>query len=258
MFFNPVKTFWLKEEISIADELLSLAPKLTEEFLAYHTDFETEFTKAPLVEYVPSKNGSLKVELLKVICPSHQYNNVGVINNTNYLNKEIQQRYPTATSLIEKLGDKCSIAGYNILEPYGVVSRHSDVYNRDNKFLPIHIPLIIPDGDIFFEVNGIEIDWQDLFGFDNQLNHSAYNYTKKRRLIFMIDICRETFGIENGQPFDPNSSLKQISDLYDDDKLLRIAQNISSKQQQKVEPFIRGILPKFYHTKQLNRKGQDS
>lgn len=40
------KSIWLRKEISIADELLSLAPKLTEEFLAYHTDFiEGNFSK---------------------------------------------------------------------------------------------------------------------------------------------------------------------------------------------------------------------
>jgi len=44
--FPPVKAYWLREEIPIADELLSLAPALTKEFLAYHEDFlEGDFAK---------------------------------------------------------------------------------------------------------------------------------------------------------------------------------------------------------------------
>jgi hypothetical protein len=36
---KEIKAYWLREEISIADELLELAPKLTEEFLEYYKEF---------------------------------------------------------------------------------------------------------------------------------------------------------------------------------------------------------------------------
>ena len=38
-----MKYFWPKEDIHIADELLSLVPNLRDEFLAHHKDFDTTF-----------------------------------------------------------------------------------------------------------------------------------------------------------------------------------------------------------------------
>ena len=38
-----MQSIWYRNEIKIADELMELAPKLREEFLAHHTDFFTTF-----------------------------------------------------------------------------------------------------------------------------------------------------------------------------------------------------------------------
>jgi aspartyl/asparaginyl beta-hydroxylase (cupin superfamily) len=88
------------------------------------------------------------------------------------------------------------------LESASIIRRHTGPENRDGEFIRIHIPLIVPDGAIFFEVGGEVVYWNDIFGFDNQTIHSAHNYTKHRRLVYLIDIRRSTIGMSEGRAFD--------------------------------------------------------
>ena len=80
--------------------------------------------------------------------------------------------------------------------------RHTGPENRNGKYVRIHIPLIIPEGDIFLEVNGEEVDWGDIFAFNNQLAHSSHNYSSEYRLIFLIDLEREFLGMPPGSVYD--------------------------------------------------------
>jgi hypothetical protein len=218
------KSIWLRKEISIADELLSLAPKLTEEFLAYHTDFiEGNFSKGvPYINEtfdtnnIKSHEHAWKIDGLKYV-----YKEKNIILDP-FKNNEIKTRFPTAVALTERWGEDCPISTYSILEKNSVIERHTGIENRNGEFLRIHIPLIIPKGDIFLEVEGVEIDWSDLFGFDNQFIHSAYNYTDHRRLVYLIDIRRSAIGIEPGE-------------------------KTNKKRYKDVPPFVRGQYPKIQH-----------
>lgn len=219
------KSIWLREEISVADELLALAPKLLEEFLAYHTDFVVgDFAKGmpyrnPIFDTSPYKSrpDAWKIDPLKYTNPKHN-----LVHDSTLL-AEVQQRFPTAVALTKKYGDYCPVSTYSILESNAVIARHTGVENRDGLYVRIHIPLLVPPGDIFFEVEGAEIDWSDLFAFDNQFIHSAYNYTDQRRLVYLIDIHRDVLGLEPG--------IKTNFERYDT-----------------VPPFVRGQLPKVLHT----------
>jgi Aspartyl/Asparaginyl beta-hydroxylase len=221
------KTIWLREEIPIADELLALAPKLTEEFLQYHDDFIVgdfkngkPYSNPHLpVSSVPSRAEAWKIDPLKYTYP---------LKNVAwhlFKDNDIRNRFPTAVALTEKYGTDCPISSYSIIEANAIIQRHTGPENRDNEFLRIHIPLIIPEGDIFFEVEGIEIDWSDLFGFDNQKIHSAHNHSPHRRLVYLIDISRTRLGIPIGEKYNP----------------IREGQ---------IPPFVRGAVPKLLHTKQ--------
>lgn len=223
--FMTRKSIWLREEIPIADELLALAPKLLEEFLAYHTDFvQGDFAKGvpyqnPVFSTDPYKNrpDAWKIDPLRYTNPRHNL----VIDKTK--DKDVQGRFPTAAALTAKYGDACPVSGYSILEHNAVIQRHTGVENRDGLYVRIHIPLLIPPGDIFFEVEGVEIDWSDLFAFDNQFIHSAYNYTDHRRLVYLLDLHRDVLGIEPG--------IKTDVTRY-----------------QHVPEFVRGQLPKMLHS----------
>lgn len=190
------KTIWSKEEILIADELLELAPKLRYDFLEYHKDFHTTFNGGN--SYASkNKNAVLdeeerviwKVEGLRYSLPQK-----GIERNM-FLEPGMRNAFPTASSLTQKYIQHCGCSGYSILDPGGVITRHVDIENYLRKTVRIHIPLIIPEGDVYLEVRGVELDWSNLFAFDNGDWHSAYNKTEKRRLVYIIDISRSFLGI---------------------------------------------------------------
>ncbi len=138
---------------------------------------------------------------------------VDPFNNTSWaLDSEVMRReFPTAHSILEHYGEDVPIASYSYLAPMTSIHRHTGPENRLGEYIRIHIPLIVPDGDIFFEVNGEEVLWTDIFAFDNQLAHSAHNFTSKPRLIFLIDIRRSRIGLPPGLPWSRNRQLYSLT-----------------------------------------------
>jgi len=112
------------------------------------------------------------------------------------------EKFPTAWKLIQEYGDDCPICSYSVLAPKSRIERHTGPENRTGEFIRVHVPLIIPEGDCFFEANGEEIDWSDIWAFHNQIAHSAHNNTNQWRLVFLIDFRRTAIGMEPGEPFD--------------------------------------------------------
>lgn len=228
------KSIWLREELSIADELLELVPALTKEFLDYHTDFiDGDFSKGQVftsttlhydnADSLRSHYNAWKID------PVQYTNPVTGVFKTGVDHPSLVGKFPTAAALTKKWGTDCPISTYSILEKHSSILRHTGMENRSGEFVRIHIPLIVPPGDIFFEVEGVEIDWSDIFAFDNQFVHSAHNYTDQRRLVYLLDLRRTAIGIEPGTPTDLTR--------YDT-----------------VEPFVRGRLPKLYHSCQIQKK----
>lgn len=200
-----MKTIWLSNEISISDELRQLIPDLKRDFLNYHTDYFTTFSKSQSYKNstfntnnVMSTKDAWRTEGIRYSLPDHKI----LIDLFTY--PLINNKFPTASSLVRKYYNHCNCASYNSLEPNSHILRHSDIENRERKFIRIHVPLIIPEGDTFFEVADEEVKWDDIFGFDNASFHSAYNNTNQRRLIFLIDLSREFLGISPEIPFDKN------------------------------------------------------
>lgn len=258
---KPVKQYWLRDEIPIADELMSYVPALVEEFLEHHSTFTdssvpADLTKLknynfsasaqagssgiPIEELPDKKNGPMGNFIADNFRTGdfliQSKPNTWLIDSLKYTSKVgevyhdykqdvLRTRYPTACKIVEKFGDNCPIATYSVLNSDSIIKRHTGIENRLGEYLRIHVPLIIPEGDIFFECEGYEIDWTDIWAFDNQLTHSAYNYTPHRRLIFLIDIKRSYLGLPNGTPYDG----------------IRI---------NKIPKFVRGALPKVLHKHQ--------
>ena len=222
---KPVQIYWLKEEISIADELLSLAPKLAEEFLNRHDDF----LQGDFVKGVPYRNPTFNTNDLQSRMDAWKTDPVKYTFKSANINFDLTNDsnaktvFPTAIELTKKYANECAISSYSIIEANSVITRHTGPENRASEFLRIHIPLIIPEGDIFFECEGVEIDWSDLFGFDNQLIHSAHNYSNHRRLVYLIDISRKFLGLPFGQEYDP-------------------------EREKHIPSFDRGTIPKQLHT----------
>ena len=207
-----------RAELPVADYLMSYADDLRKEFLDGQ-DLETVALKQDntfssntpnaVVDYLVKieKNGSY------VSDPSGWKNKQIKYTDLNNIvhhepNDSLKQRYPTACKLIEEYGNDCHSARYSLLGPRSSIGRHTDPDDRLGLFVKIHIPLIVPNGDVFFEVFGEEIDWSDIFAFNNQLCHSAYNNTDEWRLCFILDIKRTRIGIPPGAPYDVKLELE--------------------------------------------------
>jgi aspartyl/asparaginyl beta-hydroxylase (cupin superfamily) len=121
--------------------------------------------------------------------------------------KERFTLYPTASQIISKFHDDMQHAAYSLIEPRSSIERHTGQENRTGEFLRIHIPLIIPEGDLYFECMGEVIYWDDIWGFNNQLTHSAHNNTDEYRLIFLLDLRMSALGLEPCGQFDPKWQL---------------------------------------------------
>lgn len=121
---------------------------------------------------------------------------------------ELKPRFTTGQKLLAEFGDNdCMIANYSGLGPHSTINRHTGIENRSGEYVRVHIPLVVPKGDIYFEVAGEEIEWSDIFCFNNQYLHSAFNNTDEWRLCFLIDLRRTRIGIPEGSPYIEGSEL---------------------------------------------------
>lgn len=117
-----------------------------------------------------------------------------------------RDKYPTAWKLVDHFDSlypqgveggliACPIATYSIMEAHSRIGRHTGIENRRKQYVRCHIPLIVPEGDIKFEIERTTIvDWSNVFAFDNQCEHSAWNNSSHRRLVFLIDLHRSIVG----------------------------------------------------------------
>lgn len=208
------QAIWKRSEFAeTADHLMSLQQQLKDEFLAGYSSLEEavraknmpsviEGRKFPLDQIAGTRTeafteAELKLHAWKTLTIKYEHKKAKQFK----INEEAKTKYPTAYKLIEKYGDNCGIATYSVIEPNSVIDRHTGPENRDGDYLRIHIPLVIPTGEVFFEVLGQTVYWDNIWGFNNQLVHSAHNYTNKYRLVFIIDLKRTTIGLDPGEPF---------------------------------------------------------
>ena len=105
-------------------------------------------------------------------------------------NTEAKEKYPTLNKLVENLGDVCRSAGYSILEPGGNVITHTDTEEDHENYVIVHVPLIVPEGDIGFMENDYKGKWVegDSFILDVESPHSIWNYTNQARVVILLEL----------------------------------------------------------------------
>lgn len=121
--------------------------------------------------------------------------------------------FPTMKKIAEHYQDRCPILEYSILPAQSIIERHIGIENKKGENIRIHIPLIVPEGDLFLEAQGEEVDWQNPWGFNNQYMHSAHNNTDEHRLIMLIDLKRTYVGIPPAKHF-KDMTLEEIGDVH--------------------------------------------
>jgi hypothetical protein len=214
-----VKSIYSRQDLgSIAEYLMSFQQALTDEFMAGYNSLEEaikengtpnlakrtyDTSNTVVAEDASGKFQSATESWSAVAFRCERHDNIMDVSFSLDDDHPHARKYPTAHKLIKQFGDNCSLANYSTMAPRSVVKRHTDPENRLGKNVRIHIPLIVPEGDVFLEVDGTEVWWTDLFGFTNQLLHSAFNLTDHYRLVFLLDLDREFVGLESGERFDP-------------------------------------------------------
>ncbi len=125
--------------------------------------------------------------------------------------EESKAKFPTATSIIDYFGfNVVRSISYSVLEPHSTIARHWDHENHEGKFIRVHIPLIVPHGDLGMEINGEVVDWSESFGFNNLRLHSVWNFTDHRRLILLLDLERLHLGLPDEPPWSETTNADTV------------------------------------------------
>ena len=181
---TEIKNIYRGDEVKFVNLFRSLRTALLEDFQRTHPDFQ-EGAEFKSVNYYNNPSGDNK----KMYSKESAWK-ITAIKGFGKLNLDSKNLYPTAYDVVEAFGDDCYVGCYSILEPNSVIYRHSDMEYRKAETIRVHIPLYVPNGDIGFEVEGEEVSWGDVFSFNNQKLHGAWNNTNERRLVFLIDLKR--------------------------------------------------------------------
>jgi hypothetical protein len=180
-----LKNVYRGNEIRFANLFRSVAPVLLNEFVQVYPNFKNKDSINSIPAHQNPKGDAA------VYSNPGAWRTVGIKSATAGFVESNRSMYPTAFELSESFGHECLLAGYSILEPNSVIYRHTDREHRDAKFIRIHIPLYVPNGDVGAEVQGEVMKWDDVWGFNNQKLHGAWNYTSEHRVVFLIDLSRK-------------------------------------------------------------------
>lgn len=208
-----IKNIYRREDFPVdAEFMMSFRDGLLKDFLNYHSDFiEGDFVKGVPLSYITinpvSHFAASSAWKSTPIRYKHDDKQIDICDDQS-------DQFPTAIALTRHYGDDCPISGYSVIEANSVIHRHTGIENRSGEYIRVHIPLLIPEGDIFFEVAGEVIDWSDIFCFNNQIVHSAHNYSSARRLVYLIDIKRSRLNLPPGRPYDASSDEFDVTPFF--------------------------------------------
>ena len=99
----------------------------------------------------------------------------------------------TAQLIKEHLGDNLRTALFSRLDPESVLEAHTGWEDLANHVLRLHIPLVLPPGDLCgVWVDGcIELHRQGrALCFDDSKTHRAFNYSRESRIVLILDLVR--------------------------------------------------------------------
>ena len=219
-FTGPFQRIYRREELPIAEHLMSFQDTLRKEFLGDALSLEQIATRStPTIETLPLhpdskdymvQNNESKPNIGLWRALGFKYENPVENISWKETNTEFMRRYPSAFKLVNEYGNDCQTAMYSLLGPNSKINRHTGNDNRSAGVIRIHIPLIVPSGSIYFEVCDELVTWDDIFAFNNQFVHSAHNNTPEWRLVFLMDIKRSRAGIPPGASYE---YLKQFEEF---------------------------------------------
>jgi hypothetical protein len=200
------KTFWTQDELPFAKFLTSFKENLVKDFVRENVSLgDAKYTRPVLGKtetgldgYLDYRekletNGVPDVDAWRAL--PFKYKRREVIDFS--LPPIVLSKFPTAAKLVKHFGEeKCNTAMYSLLAPNTKIKPHTDGEDLEREFVRIHMPLIVPAGDCYFEINNSQKKWDSIWAFDTQETHSAYNNTDEWRLVFILDLRRSKVGLD--------------------------------------------------------------
>ena len=101
-----------------------------------------------------------------------------------------QKKFPITTELV-RVGPTHRATGWLILTPQSETPKHN--HTDWGEKIIFHLPMIIPPGDVGFNVDGKIHRWQvgKPFAFDIKKQHFGFNHTDQTRVIFVLDFDKD-------------------------------------------------------------------
>lgn len=86
---------------------------------------------------------------------------------------------------------------FSAILPGGIIQWHTDKYDSDDNYVRVHLPLIVPEGDIGITIESTTFKWAvgQVLCFDPFVLHKAWNHTQHIRLNINFNFSRESFNI---------------------------------------------------------------
>lgn len=151
-------------------------PKLKAEFL------DIDFSNAPL--YQAGTYAKLDV---------HQKWKMIIMKNMGEWDEINKAKYPLFNIFIETFGEQCRSAGFSILEPGGEVLTHTDTEEDHERYVIVHVPLVVPNGNVGLKENDELSTWVEGSSFilDVESPHSIWNFTNEPRVVILLELLKE-------------------------------------------------------------------
>lgn len=164
-------------KFTLKDKINGLIPKLKEDWINAHGGDTSNIPMYDIGEKLDIHK-KWKMSILKIMGEWHD-------------SAKIQ--YPTLNKFVEELGDTCRSAGYSVLEAGGNVITHTDTEEGHENYVIVHVPLIVPLGDIGFYENDEKGKWieGECFILDVESPHSIWNYTDSARVVVLLELLKK-------------------------------------------------------------------
>ena len=84
---------------------------------------------------------------------------------------------------------------FSAILPGGIIQWHTDKYDNNSNHIRVHLPLIVPEGDLGITVDKTTYQWKtgEVFCFDPFVVHTAWNRSNGIRLNANFNFAREAF-----------------------------------------------------------------
>ena len=104
---------------------------------------------------------------------------------------EHAERFPQTLAMLAGL-EPINV-GISTLEPHSQTGRHKD---DDHRYYRVHIPLVVPRGDVGLAIGRSVLRWRlgHIFIIDDTVYHNAFNRTRDERIVLLVDVPRRRDG----------------------------------------------------------------